>query len=102
MAKAASVADNELPKRAVPALGFSTKIGQEPSFANEGRTDDQHDAFSIAVRLSRARRDASLAAFMKPDLTPPEHAVAQVEGWTLGVPGLIRADGGRDGLATRR
>jgi hypothetical protein len=24
------------------------------------------------------------------DLTPPERAVAQVEGWILGVPGLIR------------
>jgi hypothetical protein len=26
-----------------------------------------------------------LTAFLKPDLTPPERAVAQVEGWMLGV-----------------
>lgn len=61
-------------------------------FAREGRSDDQHDAFSIAAWLSRADRDGSLAAFLKPDLTPTERNVAQVEGWILGVPGLIRAD----------
>ncbi len=62
-------------------------------FARENRTSDQHDAFSIAAWLSRADRDGSLAAFLKPDLTPPERTVAQVEGWILGVPGLIRSDG---------
>ena len=54
-------------------------------FANEGRTGDQHDAFSIAAWLSRADRDGSLAAFLKPDLSPPERTLAQVEGWILGV-----------------
>ena len=69
------------------------------SFAREGRTSDQHDAFSIAAWLSRADRDNSLPAFLKPDLTTPERAVAQVEGWILGAPGLIRErDLGRDGL----
>jgi hypothetical protein len=53
-------------------------------FDREGRTDDQHDAFSIAAWLSRADRDGSLAAYLKPDLAPPERAVAQVEGWILG------------------
>ena len=43
-----------------------------------------------AAWLSRADRDGSLAAFLNPDLGPPERAVAQVEGWILGVPGLIR------------
>jgi hypothetical protein len=56
-------------------------------FASEGRTRDQHDAFSIAAWLSRADREGSLAAFMKPDLSPEERALAQVEGWILGVPG---------------
>jgi hypothetical protein len=55
-------------------------------FAREGRSGDQHDAYSIAAWLSRADRDGSLATFLKPDLTPPECAVAQVEGWILGVP----------------
>lgn len=54
-------------------------------FAREGRSGDQHDAHSIAARLYRADQDGSLGAFLKPDLTPPERAVAQVEGWILGV-----------------
>jgi hypothetical protein len=69
-------------------------------FADEGRTADQHDAFSIAAWLSRADRDGSLAAFLKPDLSPPERAVAQVEGWIVGVPGLIRSGKGRDDSVT--
>ena len=54
-------------------------------FTNEGRTGDQHDAFSITAWLSYADRDGSLAALLKPDLSPPERARAQVEGWILGV-----------------
>jgi hypothetical protein len=50
----------------------------------EGRTGDQHDAYSIAAWLARSNRDGSLTAFLKPDLTPPEQTVAQVEGWILG------------------
>jgi hypothetical protein len=61
-------------------------------FASEGRDRDQHDAFSIAAWLSRADHDGSLAAFLKPDLTPHESAMAHVEGWILGVPGLTRAE----------
>ncbi len=59
-------------------------------FANECRTGDQHDAFGIAAWLSGADRDGSLAAFLNPDLSPPERTVAQVEGVDLGVPGLIQ------------
>ncbi len=55
------------------------------SFTRADRTSDQHDAYSIAAWLSRADQDGSLATFLKPDLTPPERAVAQVEGWILGV-----------------
>lgn len=51
---------------------------------------DQHDAYCIAARLSRADRGGSLAAFPKPDLTPSERTPAQVQGWISGVPGLIR------------
>jgi hypothetical protein len=60
------------------------------SFANEGRTPDQHDAFSIAAWLSRADRDGTLAALLKPDLTPSERLVAEIEGWILGVPGQLQ------------
>ena len=55
------------------------------SFARADRTADQHDAYSIAAWLSRADQDGSLPTFLKPDLTPPERSVAQVEGWILGV-----------------
>ena len=55
------------------------------SFAREGRTGDQHDAFSISAWLWEADRHGTLAASLRPDLTPPEAAVAQVEGWILGV-----------------
>jgi hypothetical protein len=54
-------------------------------FSREDRTGDQHDAYTIAAWLGRADLDASLAAFLKPDLSPQEQAVAQVEGWILGV-----------------
>jgi hypothetical protein len=56
-------------------------------FAREERTGDQHDAFSIAAWLSHADRYGSLAAFLNPDLSPPERTLAQVEGWILGVGG---------------
>ena len=68
-------------------------------FANEGRTGDQHDAFSIAAWLSRADSDDALTAFLNPDLSPPERTLAQVEGWILGVSGLIRAGKRRDDSA---
>jgi len=69
------------------------------SFARDARDGDQHDAYCIAAWLSRADRNGSLATFLKPDLTPPERAVAQVEGWILGVPGLIREhDLDREGI----
>lgn len=61
------------------------------SFASEGRTPDQHDAFSIAAWLSRADRDGSLAALLNPDLAPRERRLASVEGWILGVPGEARS-----------
>lgn len=54
-------------------------------FARDNRDSHQHDAFCIAAWLSRADSDGALAAFLKPDLTPPEAAVARVEGWILGV-----------------
>ena len=54
-------------------------------FPREDRTGDQHDAYSIALWLSRADRDGSLAACLKPDLTAPEQTIARVEGWILGV-----------------
>jgi len=51
----------------------------------EGRTPDQHDAYSAASWMRRADLDGSLAGFLGPSLEPAERAVAQVEGWILGI-----------------
>jgi hypothetical protein len=59
-------------------------------FAPEGRTADQHDAFCVAAWLARADHDGALGGFLKPDLGPAERAVADVEGWILGVTGGAR------------
>jgi hypothetical protein len=54
-------------------------------FTREDRTEDQHDAYAAAEWLRQADLDGSLAGFLNPGLTLPERAVAQVEGWILGV-----------------
>jgi len=59
-------------------------------FASEGLSRDQHDAFCIAAWLSRADRDGSLAALLKPDLSTSDRKAAEIEGWILGVPGVIQ------------
>ena len=55
------------------------------AYALEGRTPDQHDAYSVAAWLPQADRDGQLSRFLNPALTPPQRAVAEVEGWILGV-----------------
>ena|SRR5437764_7701083 len=55
------------------------------SFEREGRTDDQHDAYSVAEWLRRADIDGSLTRFFEPPLTPAERSLAEIEGWILGI-----------------
>lgn len=43
----------------------------------QGRTPDQHDAYTAATWLRDGR---SLQAALKPDLLPPLRTVAQVKG----------------------
>lgn len=62
-------------------------------FARDGRTGDQHDAFTIAAWLAIADRDGSLATFLQPRLNAPDRTVAQVEGWILGVAGALDSFG---------
>jgi hypothetical protein len=73
----------------VPA-GRSAVVEVYPSlwsrnFAREERNGDQHDAYSATAWMRRPALDGSLAAFLNPSLATPERAVAQVEGWILGV-----------------
>lgn len=55
------------------------------SFACEGRNGDQHDAYFVAAWMGCGDLDGSLADFLEPGFTPAERAVAQVEGWILGI-----------------
>jgi hypothetical protein len=55
------------------------------SFPAEGRTGDQHDAFSAAAWLSTTDRQENLKQWLHPSLSPEEKAIAEVEGWILGV-----------------
>lgn len=55
------------------------------AYAPEGRTPDQHDAYAVATWLRQADCDGRLLAALKLDLPPAQRALAQVEGWILGV-----------------
>ena len=55
------------------------------SFPRQGRTADQHDAYSVAAWMRSADRDGSLATLLEPPLAPAECAVAEIEGWILGI-----------------
>lgn len=55
------------------------------AFAPEGRTSDQHDAYTVTTWLRQSDRDGQLRIALKPTLSPAELAVAEVEGWILGV-----------------
>ena len=59
----------------------------EPQHRREGRTADQHDAYSVARWLSLADHHGTLMGFLTPALPLAERAVAEVEGWILGVAG---------------
>ncbi|MGA1677165.1 MAG: hypothetical protein ACO377_12115 [Pseudomonadales bacterium] len=56
-----------------------------PLYAKGNRTQDQHDAYSIAAWLGRADRNDQLDRFFHPPLSDTERAVAEFEGWILGV-----------------
>jgi hypothetical protein len=55
------------------------------TFATEGRTPDQQDAFATAKWLQRADTDGSLDKFFRPELEPHERKKAEIEDWILGV-----------------
>jgi hypothetical protein len=55
------------------------------SYAREGRTSDQHDAYTVASWLKETDCRGHMTQFLTPDLSPGERAVAQVEGLILGV-----------------
>ena len=54
-------------------------------FSREGRTPDEHDAWSIAAWLQEADRRATFDQYFTPPLTLPERKQVELEGWILGV-----------------
>ena len=55
------------------------------NFPRSERDPDQHDAYCIAKWLSQTDHNGDLPIFLNADLAPSESALAQVEGWILGV-----------------
>lgn len=55
------------------------------AYPAEGRTPDQHDAYTVATWLRDADRDDRLVAALSPALSPQQRTLAQVEGWIFGV-----------------
>jgi len=76
---------NVAPGRSVIAEVYPSLWRHE--FAAEGRTADQHDAFTIAAWLQRADHNGTLSDYLMPTLSPEEQALARIEGWILGVGG---------------
>ena len=54
-------------------------------FPKDGRTPDEHDAWSTAAWLREADRRGTLDQYFTPPLTLPERGQAGLEGWILGV-----------------
>jgi len=51
----------------------------------EGRTPDQHDAYSVARWLQQADLEGNLQHALQPPEPQPFATTAMVEGWILGV-----------------
>lgn len=73
-----------------PVEGVSVLAEGYPSLWNQewpraGRTPDQHDAWTLARGLETADAQGRLNAWFQPDLAPGERAIAQTEGWILGL-----------------
>jgi len=73
-----------------PPAGVSVLAEGYPSLWNQawprnGRTPDQHDAWTLAQVLAQADTEGHLEAWFEPALASEERAQAQTEGWILGL-----------------
>jgi hypothetical protein len=73
-----------------PPPGISVLAEAYPSLCNksfptDGRTPDEHDAFSIAAWMRQTDAQGELDHYLNPPLTPEERITANIEGWILGV-----------------
>lgn len=73
-----------------PPQGNSVIVEAYPAlwsrrFPKEDRTQDQQDAYAVAEWLRRMDARGTLEGTFKPSLEEEEKAVAEIEGWILGV-----------------
>jgi len=54
-------------------------------FPQEGRSRDQHDAYSVAAWMRQSDLAGNLMDFFQLSLSTEEQEVAQIEGWILGI-----------------
>jgi len=54
-------------------------------YPREGRTPDEHDAYSVARWLMETCERGHLGRYLNPPLTDKEREVAELEGWILGI-----------------
>lgn len=74
----------------MPPCGHSVIAEVYPSLSSknyplQGRTPDQHDAFSVARWMQATDTDDALDIYFQPKLPLAERAQADVEGWILGI-----------------
>lgn len=56
------------------------------NYPSEGRTGDQHDAYSVARWMRKIDATEQLPSYFSPGLSPAERGLTRVEGWILGLP----------------
>jgi len=54
-------------------------------YPTEARSNDEHDAFSVAMWLKQMDGRGALRQYLNPPLTLPERRFAEIEGWIIGV-----------------
>lgn len=54
-------------------------------YPRDGRTPDEHDAYSVARWLEESVRREIIGRYFDPPLTLPERRIAALEGWILGI-----------------
>ena len=74
----------------VPKSGIHVIVEVYPSlwrgrYPIAGRTPDQQDAYTVSRWLQETDLAGNLAQFFQPSLTENEQAIADLEGWILGV-----------------
>ncbi|MGA0845042.1 MAG: hypothetical protein ACO3RV_00750 [Luteolibacter sp.] len=71
------------PDRSVIAEVYPSLWSQ--CYPRDGRTPDEHDAYSVARWMQESDADGSLARRLDPELNSHMRATAEFEGWILGV-----------------